>query len=321
MSTLEARHLVAGYRHGRRTSIVVEVESWALQPGQLTAVIGPNGSGKSTLLRTLIGSQPPISGEVLLDGTDVRHLDRQERARKVAVVLTDRVDPGLLTVGDIVLLGRHPHTGWRGDLTAEDEGHRPCCGGPPRSRRAVAPVVCGAVRRPAPASPRRPGPRPAADRARPRRTHRLPRHRRPRRADADRRRPRPRRAHRDRVDPRPRPRPVPCRPGVARRRWHGHRQPACRPRRRRQRWPRRSSPPITAPTTRPCSRRSSPPSTAPRALDRADVRALPSSWRTGLRPAEISASAAGRCRAERRALPLRRDQSGTAPACGSVGGR
>ena len=51
----------------------------------------------------------------------MRHLDRQERARKVAVVLTDRIDPGLLTVGDVVLLGRHPHTGWRGDLTAEDE--------------------------------------------------------------------------------------------------------------------------------------------------------------------------------------------------------
>jgi iron complex transport system ATP-binding protein len=120
VSTLEARGLVAGYRHGRRTSFVVEVESLRAAAGQLTAVIGPNGSGKSTLLRTLIGSQPPIRGEVLLDGTDVRHLDRQERARKIAVVLTDRIDPGLLTVGDIVLLGRHPHTGWRGDLTTED---------------------------------------------------------------------------------------------------------------------------------------------------------------------------------------------------------
>jgi iron complex transport system ATP-binding protein len=122
MTVLRAVDLVAGYRHGRRTSVVVEVESLSAAAGQLTAVIGPNGSGKSTLLRTLIGSQPPISGEVSLDGTDVRHLDRRERARKVAVVLTDRIDPGLLAVGDIVLLGRHPHTGWRGDLT--DEDHR-----------------------------------------------------------------------------------------------------------------------------------------------------------------------------------------------------
>ena len=118
---VEAVGLVAGYRHGRRASPVVAVDSLRAPAGQLTAVIGPNGSGKSTLLRTLIGSQPPLAGDVLLDGTELHRLDRLERARKVAVVLTDRVDPGLLTVGDVVLLGRHPHTGWRGDLTAEDD--------------------------------------------------------------------------------------------------------------------------------------------------------------------------------------------------------
>ena len=96
---------------------VVEVAALRAPAGQLTAVIGPNGSGKSTLLRTLVGSQPPLAGDVFLDGTELRRLDRLERARTVAVVLTDRVDPGLLTVGDVVLLGRHPHTGWRGDLT------------------------------------------------------------------------------------------------------------------------------------------------------------------------------------------------------------
>ena len=55
-----------------------------------------------------------------LDGTSLADLDRRERARRIAVVLTDRVDPGLLTVGDVVELGRHPHTGWSGYLTAED---------------------------------------------------------------------------------------------------------------------------------------------------------------------------------------------------------
>jgi iron complex transport system ATP-binding protein len=99
---------------------VLEAASLRAAAGRLTAVIGPNGGGKTTLLRTLVGSQPPLSGEVYLDEVELRRLDRTERARKVAVVLTDRVDPGLLTVGDIVLLGRHPHTGWRGDLTAED---------------------------------------------------------------------------------------------------------------------------------------------------------------------------------------------------------
>ena len=118
---LQAVDLVAGYRHGRRVLPVVETAELHAAAGQLTAVIGPNGSGKSTLLRTLVGSQPPLAGEVLLDGKPLRRLDRVERARKVAVVLTDRVDPGLLTVGDVVLLGRHPHTDWRGQLDAADE--------------------------------------------------------------------------------------------------------------------------------------------------------------------------------------------------------
>lgn len=120
-NVLAAVDLVAGYRHGRRSLPVVEVAALSAPAGQLTAVIGPNGGGKSTLLRTLVGSQPPLAGDVFLGGTELRRLDRLERARSVAVVLTDRVDPGLLTVGDVVLLGRHPHTGWRGDLTEDDE--------------------------------------------------------------------------------------------------------------------------------------------------------------------------------------------------------
>ena len=93
----------------------------AAHAGELVAVIGPNGGGKSTLLRTLVGAQPPLAGDVSLDGV----LDRpprsgRERARRIAVVLTDRVDPGLLTVGDVVLLGRHPHTGFTGYVHAAD---------------------------------------------------------------------------------------------------------------------------------------------------------------------------------------------------------
>jgi cobalamin transport system ATP-binding protein len=117
---LEARDLRAGYHHGRRTTTVLDVPALAARAGELVAVIGPNGAGKSTLLRTLVGAQPPLAGEARLGGTPLAHLDRRERARRIAVVLTDRVDPGLLTVGDVVLLGRHPHTGFTGYVTPRD---------------------------------------------------------------------------------------------------------------------------------------------------------------------------------------------------------
>ena len=121
MSVLAARDLVAGYRHGRRPpAVIVTVDALAAPAGQLIAVLGPNGTGKSTLLRTLVGAQPPLSGTVILDGSPLHQLDRIERARRIAVVLTDRIDPGWLTVGDVVSLGRHPHTDWRGLLRDND---------------------------------------------------------------------------------------------------------------------------------------------------------------------------------------------------------
>ena len=121
MSVLEARELVAGYRHrGRPPVAIVTVDHLAAPAGHLIAVLGPNGTGKSTLLRTLVGAQAPLAGTVVLDGTRLHQLDRLERARRIAVVLTDRVDPGWLTVGDVISLGRHPHTDWRGLLREDD---------------------------------------------------------------------------------------------------------------------------------------------------------------------------------------------------------
>jgi iron complex transport system ATP-binding protein len=99
---------------------VVAVDELDARAGQLVAVLGANGSGKSTLLRTLVGAQPPLAGTVVLDGAPLAGLHRLERARRIAVVLTDRIDPGWLTVGDVISLGRHPHTDWRGALRAED---------------------------------------------------------------------------------------------------------------------------------------------------------------------------------------------------------
>lgn len=46
--------------------------------GQIVALVGPSGSGKSTLLRAILGTHPPKSGEVLMDGKPYRepHRDR-----------------------------------------------------------------------------------------------------------------------------------------------------------------------------------------------------------------------------------------------------
>lgn len=81
----------------------------SLQEGQLVCFMGPNGIGKSTLIRTLAGSQKPISGEIQGTGN-----------KNVAVVLTERVNVGMMTARELVSYGRYPYLGWSVKMTEED---------------------------------------------------------------------------------------------------------------------------------------------------------------------------------------------------------
>ncbi len=86
----------------------------AARPGELVTLIGPNGAGKSTLLRTLVGAQPALAGQVHLDGHDLTTLSPRRRAQRLAVVLTEPVDVGLMSVEAVVGLGRIPFRSWLG---------------------------------------------------------------------------------------------------------------------------------------------------------------------------------------------------------------
>ena len=68
---IELHNLTVGY--GEK-AILSDINQ-TLEPGRLVCLLGSNGVGKSTILRTLAGFQPPLSGEVLLDGKDLSCLD------------------------------------------------------------------------------------------------------------------------------------------------------------------------------------------------------------------------------------------------------
>jgi iron complex transport system ATP-binding protein len=119
---LTAEDLLIGYSKSRKASRPVAGPlQLALMPGELVCLLGPNGAGKSTLMRTLAGLQPPLGGRLLLSGTTLASLSPGDRARQLSIVLTERIEVGNLTVVELVRLGRYPHTGWLGGLSAHDE--------------------------------------------------------------------------------------------------------------------------------------------------------------------------------------------------------
>jgi len=115
---LQVQALSVGHR-GRPP--LIEGLTLRAEAGEFIALIGRNGIGKTTLLRTLAGLLPAAGGSVALDGADLHRMAPAERARQVAVVVTDRLAVPGMRVRDLVATGRHPHTGWWGQRTADDE--------------------------------------------------------------------------------------------------------------------------------------------------------------------------------------------------------
>ena len=64
---LRARALSIGH-----TTPVAQGLEFSINAGERVGLVGPNGAGKSSLLLTLAGVLPPLSGQVLIDGTPLR---------------------------------------------------------------------------------------------------------------------------------------------------------------------------------------------------------------------------------------------------------
>jgi len=113
---LETKGLAVGY--GGR--VLIEDINVELRPGEIVTLIGPNGAGKSTILKTIIRQLAPIRGTVYLDGRSMAGMGPEKIARKLSVLMTDRVRPELMTCWDVVSAGRYPYTGRLGLLTPAD---------------------------------------------------------------------------------------------------------------------------------------------------------------------------------------------------------
>ncbi|HWP34624.1 MAG TPA: ABC transporter ATP-binding protein [Thermodesulfobacteriota bacterium] len=91
-----------GYRLGEP---VLRELSFAVEPGQMVALVGSSGTGKSTVVSLLVRFADPWEGRVLIDGRDIRDFTLESLRRQMSVVLQE---PLLLrrTVRDNIAYGR-----------------------------------------------------------------------------------------------------------------------------------------------------------------------------------------------------------------------
>src|SRR5581483_1150320 len=70
------------------TNVLSEV-SFAIQPGQVAAIVGPSGTGKSTIASLITRFYDPLDGEVRIDGADIRHYSLKSLRDQISFVLQD----------------------------------------------------------------------------------------------------------------------------------------------------------------------------------------------------------------------------------------
>jgi subfamily B ATP-binding cassette protein MsbA len=65
--------------------------SFQVRAGEIAAIVGPSGSGKSTIINLLARFYDPASGEILVDGHDLRLATVDSYRRQIGIVLQENI--------------------------------------------------------------------------------------------------------------------------------------------------------------------------------------------------------------------------------------
>lgn len=85
------------FSYDGETPILKHVDLHAA-PGQVVALVGPTGAGKTTIINLLTRFYEIDSGHILIDGTDLRDINKIELRRQLGIVLQD----GFLFAGSVM---------------------------------------------------------------------------------------------------------------------------------------------------------------------------------------------------------------------------
>lgn len=98
---------------------VVNNVSFNIEKGKITSFIGANGAGKSTILSIISRLIPMDSGEVIINGTNLKSWDTKELSKVLSILRQSNNINVKLTIRELVSFGRFPYC--EGRLKPEDE--------------------------------------------------------------------------------------------------------------------------------------------------------------------------------------------------------
>ncbi len=115
---LKAENLSIGYSAASPVFVAID---FCVKQGDMVALVGVNGAGKTTLLRTIAGLQNQLSGTLTLGDNAINTMSASERATKISIVLTEKINIDNITAYDYIALGRLPYTNWLGTIDQKDK--------------------------------------------------------------------------------------------------------------------------------------------------------------------------------------------------------
>ena len=80
MALVEIRNLTKSFRKGEEVITPLDDVDLDIEQGDFISLMGPSGTGKSTLLNLIAGIDPPDSGTIAVEGTEVTRLSRSQLA-------------------------------------------------------------------------------------------------------------------------------------------------------------------------------------------------------------------------------------------------
>ena len=80
MEVTKIEDVTRNYMVGKVETRALRGVNLSIENGEFTALVGPSGSGKTTLLQLIGCLDQPTSGNIYINGKDVSHLNRNQRA-------------------------------------------------------------------------------------------------------------------------------------------------------------------------------------------------------------------------------------------------